>query len=243
LFYSYSHKDQVLRDKLETHLSLLKDQGFIRHWDDRRIEAGTEWDGAISENLDKAGIILLLVSADFVASRYCRDVEVARAMERHAAGTARVIPVILRPFYGWHDAPFGKLQALPRDGKPVIKWRPRDEGFVDVARGVREAVRSLRANTSGSSARGTHPGTVPSLFPGRVPASDRASLVRALAQLDPTDMVMLVTMIEGAARHVSDHGTVPEQAGELVRWAESPTGPKLAAIQEALDSFSDACRR
>src|SRR3954453_19850454 len=97
LFFSYSKKDKALRDKLETHLSLLQSQGVISGWHDRRIEAGTEWDGAISENLDRAGIILLLVSADFLASRYCRDIEVARPMERHDNGEARVIPVILRP--------------------------------------------------------------------------------------------------------------------------------------------------
>ena len=71
LFYSYSHEDEALRNKLETHLSLLQDEGVISGWHDRRIEAGTEWDGAISRNLEEAGIILLLVSADFLASRYC----------------------------------------------------------------------------------------------------------------------------------------------------------------------------
>src|SRR3954471_1709733 len=104
LFYSYSHKDEALRDELETHLSLLKRQGVIAGWHDRRIEAGTEWAGAIDKNLEEAGIILLLVSADFLASPYCWDVEVRRAMERHEAGTARVIPVILRPV-DWHSAP------------------------------------------------------------------------------------------------------------------------------------------
>jgi hypothetical protein len=142
LFYSYSHRDEGLRKRLETHLSLLEDQGVISGWHDRCIEAGTEWDGAISENLDRAGIILLLVSADFLASKYCRDVEVARAMERHEAGTARVIPVILRPAE-WHSASFGKLQALPRDVRPVTTWTDRNEAFVDIARDIRTAARSL----------------------------------------------------------------------------------------------------
>src|SRR3954462_10521423 len=126
LFYSYSHKDEALRKKLETHLTLLQNEGVISGWHDRRIAAGTEWDGAISENLDKAGIILLLVSADFLASRYCRDAEIKRAMERHEAGTARAIPVILRPC-DWHTAPFGKLQALPKDGRAVTEWSNRDK--------------------------------------------------------------------------------------------------------------------
>ena len=69
-------------------------------------------------------------------------------MERHEAGTARVIPVILRPVHGWQSAPFGKLQALPKDGKPVTTWKSRDEAFADVTRGIREAVRSLAAGVA-----------------------------------------------------------------------------------------------
>ncbi|HMB06559.1 MAG TPA: toll/interleukin-1 receptor domain-containing protein, partial [Isosphaeraceae bacterium] len=152
LFFSYSKQDKALRDKLETHLSLLQTQGVISGWHDRRIEAGTEWDGAISRHLEEAGIILLLVSADFLATRYCRDVEIKRAMERHEAGTARVIPVILRPVDAWHTAPFGKLQALPEKGKAVTTWKNRDEAFADIARGIREAAMSLAAGTPNSSA-------------------------------------------------------------------------------------------
>ena len=147
VFYSYSHKDEGLRKKLETHLSLLRDEGLIKEWYDRRIEPGMEWDGVISENLEKAHIILLLVSADFLASQYCRDVEIARAMQRHEAGTARVVPVILRPV-DWHSASFGKLQALPKNGKPVITWKYRDEGFTDIARGIREVTKGLATTDS-----------------------------------------------------------------------------------------------
>jgi len=145
LFYSYSKRDKALRGRLETHLSLLQDQGVISGWHDRAMEAGTEWDGTISKHLEEAGIILLLVSADFLATRYIRDKEIARAMERHEEGAARVIPVILRPVDAWHTAPFGKLQALPEKGKAVTTWKNRDEAFADIARGIREAARSLGA--------------------------------------------------------------------------------------------------
>jgi hypothetical protein len=235
LFYSYSHKDEALRKKLETHLSLLQDQGIISGWHDRRIAAGTEWDGAISQNLEEAGVILLLVSADFLASRYCRDVEIKRAMERHEAGTARVIPVILRSV-DWHTAPFGQLQALPTDGKPVTSWKNRDEAFTDVARGLREAVKSL---TSGAR----HPPAPAPPAPVVTPpvasprAVDRAALVRTVSGLSPSDLAQLVMLVEGAASHVSRHGTVPEQVAELVRWAESPTGPGLGTIEEAAEGL------
>ena len=141
VFYSYSHKDEELRDQLEIHLSLLKRQGVIDNWHDRRISAGNEWANEIDEHLNTARIILLLISADFLASDYCYDVEMKRALERHTTGEARVIPVILRSV-DWQHASFGKLQALPKDAKPVTSWDNRDEAFTDIARGIRATIGS-----------------------------------------------------------------------------------------------------
>jgi hypothetical protein len=135
VFFSYAHEDEALRDALATHLRLLERQGIITGWHDRRIPPGGAWAGAIDAQLQRAHIILLLVSADFLASDYSYDVEVQQAMARHAAGEARVIPVILRPV-DWHSAPFGTLQALPKDGHPVTSWPNRDEALLDVARGI-----------------------------------------------------------------------------------------------------------
>ncbi len=67
LFYSYSHKDEEFRNELENHLSILKRQGVVSQWYDRNIEAGDEWATEIDNNLDEANVILLLVSADFLA--------------------------------------------------------------------------------------------------------------------------------------------------------------------------------
>ncbi|WP_445628750.1 toll/interleukin-1 receptor domain-containing protein [Nostoc sp. DSM 114167] len=86
IFFSYSHRDETLRDELEIHLAMLKKQGFIETWHDRRITAGEEFDKAISKNLEEADIILLLVSSDFLASNYCYDIEMQRAMEKHEQG-------------------------------------------------------------------------------------------------------------------------------------------------------------
>lgn len=145
LFYSYSHKDEKLRDKLEAHLSLLKREGLISEWHDRRITAGSEWAGEITAELNSADVILLLVSADFIASDYCWDVEVKRALERYRAGEARVIPIILRPC-DWHSAPFGKLQSLPTDGKPVANWGSHDMAFADIVRGIRTALQAAEGS-------------------------------------------------------------------------------------------------
>ena len=89
IFFSYSHKDEALRDQLEVHLAMLKRQGVISTWHDRRLVAGDDVDTGIAKELNQADIILLLASPDFLASDYCYGVEVARALERHAAGQAR----------------------------------------------------------------------------------------------------------------------------------------------------------
>lgn len=144
IFFSYSHKDEVLRNELEAHLALLKHEGLVEAWHDRRIIAGDDVDDFIFSQLEAADIILLLVSSDFINSAYCYSREMARAMERHHAGQARVIPVILR-HCDWSRAPFGKLLAAPRDAKPVASWPDRDEALADVARQVRQAVEATGA--------------------------------------------------------------------------------------------------
>jgi len=142
IFVSYAHEDDALRDELMTHLSLLVRQGLIAPWQDRSIRPGDDWESAIDENLEAADIILLLVSADFMASDYIDSKELRRALERHDAGEARVIPVILRPV-DWESSPFGRLQAVPTDAKPVTTWPDRDEAWADVVKSLRSSVANL----------------------------------------------------------------------------------------------------
>jgi hypothetical protein len=142
LFISYSHRDEALKQELEDHLALLKRQNKIRPWQDRQIEAGTDWNEQIRDALDAADIILLLVSPRFMNSEFCYGKEMQRAMQRHHNGYARVIPIILTPT-DWKGAPFDRLQVLPKDGKPVVDWPSHDAALVDVVKGIRRAVETL----------------------------------------------------------------------------------------------------
>src|SRR5437660_209602 len=109
IFLCYAHEDELLLQELEKQLKLLKRQGWIEIWHDREISPGANWTQEIKKYLNTSDIILLLVSPDFINSDYCYGVEMQRAMERHQAGEACVIPIILRPV-SWQDAPFGKIQ-------------------------------------------------------------------------------------------------------------------------------------
>ena len=139
VFYSYADADEDLRSELDKHLSLLQRQGLISPWHKRLITAGQDWTEALDQHLNTASIILLLISADFLASDYCYGTEMQRAMERQSTGEARVIPILLRPV-DWQSAPFGKLKALPNNGRPVTSWLNRDEAFAHIVQGIRTAL-------------------------------------------------------------------------------------------------------
>ncbi len=139
VFVSYAHEDEDLQDELRKHLASLERQGKIRAWHDRGIKAGEEWAQKIDVHLDASEIILLLISPDFMASQYCSEIEVPRAMQRHQRGSARVIPIIVRPV-DWREAPYAKLQVFPKDAKPITLWSNQDEAFLNVQQGLKRAI-------------------------------------------------------------------------------------------------------
>lgn len=223
VFFSYSHKDEGLRDQLESHLALLKNQGLIDAWYDRRIVAGDDVDDAIFGKLETADIILLLVSSDFISSPYCYSREMMRAMERHQAGEARVIPVILR-HCEWHAAPFGKLMAAPRDGKPVTSWPDRDEALADVARQVRKAVEAV-GTPSSTHARGSahaSPTTAAGVVaaPVEKPRSSNLRLKKEFTEKDRDDFLrstfeFVCKYFEGSVEAIGERN--PEVTGTFER--------------------------
>lgn len=140
IFYSYAStedgRDEELLQQLEKHLSILKRQRKIATWHKRNILAGQVASEEITEHLNSAHIILLLITPDFVASDQCWDVEMERALARQQEEKTLVVPVLLRPL-DYRNAPFEKLHVLPKNGKPVTSWSNQDEAFEDIARNIR----------------------------------------------------------------------------------------------------------
>jgi hypothetical protein len=136
-----------MRQHLEKHLKILQRHGVITTWHKGMISAGKEWENETYKQLMTADIILPLISADFIASDYNWTVVLTMAIERHQAGTARVIPILLRRFDNWKVV-FGnlKLKALPEGERPVTDWKPYDNAFESIAKGIREVVEELTAS-------------------------------------------------------------------------------------------------
>ncbi len=114
----------------------------LTNWHDREILLGEEWEQAIDTHLNIAHLILLLISPDFMASEYCYGKEMQRVLERHQAGTYRVVPILLRPT-DWKGAPFSHLQILPTDARPITRRPDRDEAFEEVVAEITRAIEDL----------------------------------------------------------------------------------------------------
>jgi TIR domain len=147
VFISYAHEDRSYLNELIAHLSILQKRKLISTWRDTDISPGTEWESQIMHRLNSAQIILLLVSSDFIHSDFAYGKEMERAIQRHQADEARVIPIILRPVY-WKGAPFDILDVLPVDAnkkvKPITSWARRDEGYLNVVEGIAQAIDDLQ---------------------------------------------------------------------------------------------------
>lgn len=139
VFISYSHKDEAVLERLHTHLAVLRRDGRIEDWFDREILAGGEIDAEIMERLESSGLFLMLVSPDFLASDYCVEREMERALERHRSGNARVVPIIIEPC-DWTSTPLRDLKALPQNGIPVSEWTNENNAFLDVVQELRRVL-------------------------------------------------------------------------------------------------------
>jgi tetratricopeptide (TPR) repeat protein len=231
VFYSYAHEDEDLRKELEKHLSNLRRQGVITGWHDRQISAGKDWDREIDEHLNSAKVILLLISPDFMNSDYINDVEVKRAMERHEAGEARVIPVILRPV-DWRGAPFSKLQAVPKDARPVTLWPNQDEAFVDVTTGIRATLEKLSNPSATMSAALDIPSPPKVGFVPRRDRDDHDFIERVRNELEPGKKQLVVLWGAGGVGKTAI-------AVEAVRGLIEPFAKRIAWVSaDGLDSFS-----
>jgi len=97
LFVSYSHEDGELKDRLLAQLGVLQSQGLLEVWTDDRIQTGDRWEDEIARAMESASIAVLLVSAAFLGSRFVRDVEVARILERRMEEGMRILPIVMKP--------------------------------------------------------------------------------------------------------------------------------------------------
>lgn len=143
IFISYSHKDETFRQDFGEHLAMMQRNKTIDCWHDRKILPGEDWKNTIDENLEAADIVIFLVSSSFLASEYCYDVEVKRAMERYDEGTAQIISIIVRDC-DWKECPFSRFQVVPKEALPISKWPDKDTAWLDAINGIKKHIADFK---------------------------------------------------------------------------------------------------
>src|SRR6266545_838777 len=138
VFISYSHKDEVWKDRLVTHLAGLERNGRLYTWTDRRIRVGQAWLREIETAMEEARVAVLLISPDFLASGFIQDREVPRLLERRAQEGLHVVPVIVKDCLLEEEVRISDLQARPRDGRPLASYRSdkRDTELKKIAKEI-----------------------------------------------------------------------------------------------------------
>jgi len=238
LFYSYSHKDEDLRLKLETHLSALRRGGLIAEWHDRKLEPGDAWQGEIDRHLTSADIVLLLVSSDFIASDYCWGEEMTKALARHQRGEARVIPVILR-HCRWQSTPLAKLQVVPKDAKPIASWLDQDEAFDDVVAAIERSVQGTRRRAEETPLANSHAEPVaprPKEAPNRPPVLIAPNDTNGFLS-QPADKDMLAEYTKWKYPNLPLNQKIHEL---LVRDLTRSRFPTLRDVDRAIDAATEA---
>ena len=226
-FISYSHKDDAALDRLHTHLATLRREGSIDAWFDREILAGGEIDAEIAKELESCELFLLLVSPDFLASDYCVEREMQRALERHEAGEARVVPIIIEPC-DWASSPLRQLKALPRDGKPVSDWTNANHAYLDV---VTELRRLLEADDAALAPAVETAAPAEAIEPR--PVARRYRVQRDFDEIDRSDFreAAFATIRDYFQRAIAEIDTIEDLRGRFI--SHSPTSFGCTIVNRA----------
>jgi hypothetical protein len=229
VFIAYARKDRELRCELDKHLSSLRRLGIINHWFDGDIIEGTEWKKQVLEHLHNAQIILLLISPDFIASNFCYNIEMKKALERHDANEARVIPILLRPV-DWLDLPLARIQAAPEDGKPVTQWPDVDAALLDVIKRIKRSIKHLqKGNISteeqGKNSRNNDPQKPPAEWLELPSAASRT--INSIEQVSGGSIVLQGNHVNSSIRYDSSY----EKGSEKL----------LTVIKDLVDKTNELC--
>lgn len=233
VFFSYAHEDEYFRDELAKHLAVMRRSGLVNMWHDRRIPAGGSLNDEISQHLEEADVILLLISSNFLDSDYCYEREGQRALEKAREGSAVTIPIVLQPC-DWQHSPFGELLASPRDGKPVASFRNIHEAFLQITQDIREVA---ERGGKGESETGTLPAAqVDEPVTSRDTKAPSVASASASAQEASEDFaveIVSVERIDEQGRAVSvDIANASGQLDVVVRvaWHGAPPAEVIAGI-------------
>lgn len=224
IFIAYSSKDIDYLNALRNHLKSLEHSGEVRVWYDGEIDAGSDWAESTRKALEAANIILLLISADAIASEYFYSEQLQASLGRYQAGEAYLVPIIVRPCH-WQALPVGQLQILPRNGNSVSSWPNQDEAWAEVTFYLEKVVQKVLGKPMASNATKTLRVEAP--LSSKLPFTARNNrLIVWVISL----IIVLAGVIGGLIWH-------QKQQKELNSWYEQQTNPTSQGLTQYLNAY------
>ncbi|MGB1206224.1 MAG: TIR domain-containing protein [Chitinophagales bacterium] len=142
IFISYAAEDEKHKLALDKHLSALKRQGIIQSFDAAKIKAHQDYNQKLQQNLEKADIILLLLSADALADDYIHDTQIEKALQRAESKTAVIMPILVRAV-DYEGLDLDKYAVLPSNKKAITSWNNQDKAYEHIAHQIRKVAENL----------------------------------------------------------------------------------------------------
>jgi tetratricopeptide (TPR) repeat protein len=142
VFISYSHKDEGWKERLLTHLGVLRETGILESWDDRRIGGGDDWELKIEEAMKSASLAILLISANSLTSDFILHKEITTLLQRRHSEGLRIFPMIIKPC-DWQAVGWLRTMNLrPKDGRPLSSGSEYqiDADLAEVAKEIRALI-------------------------------------------------------------------------------------------------------
>ncbi|HRV92723.1 MAG TPA: toll/interleukin-1 receptor domain-containing protein, partial [Anaerolineae bacterium] len=128
VFISYHHRDELFKERLLSHLSVLEHSGLLNAWSDDKIAAGANWTAEITQVISRAQVAILLISSNFLSSDFTLQREVPTLLERRLKEGIRIYPIILKPCAWQRVEWLARIQVRPKGGKPLTSF---DEDEID----------------------------------------------------------------------------------------------------------------
>lgn len=143
VFISYSHKDEIEKEQLVSHLKVLESSGSIELWTDDKIEGGADWKEEIKQKIAQARVVILLISANFLTSEFILSKEVPDFLKRRQSEGLTVFPVIAKSC-AWDTFDWlVKMNVRPQDDMPVWSDNPDqiDKRLTAITKEIRDIVK------------------------------------------------------------------------------------------------------
>lgn len=131
VFVSYSHKDKRYFEELKIHLEMLQKYNGVQVevWTDQEIRPGNKWKREIFQALLRSRIAVLLVSQNFLVSKFILNEELPVLLKKAREGELVILGIVIKPVL-LDNTPIEEYHLFNTPQNPLAMYSPTKRGMV-----------------------------------------------------------------------------------------------------------------